>query len=247
VVGPYLKGLPALFNFDMGGAIIKAVNGGKGDSLAIKHKKIRDFYQSVNPEYVDATFLTNHDQVRILSAVNSDMEKAKVAASILLTLPGSPYLYYGEEIGMEGKKPDPFIREPFLWDAKGQDKFRATWEVPRNSTDSSVMPLAQQMKDKNSIYNHYKTFIAFRNSSRALTYGTMEPVKLNNDALCAFTRTDGEESLLVLHNVSKAEITVTIPDELRKYSKLAFRTKDVTLKNNSLKMPAYSSVIMNNR
>ncbi|RYZ51740.1 MAG: alpha-amylase, partial [Sphingobacteriales bacterium] len=134
VVGPYLKGIPALFNFDMGSAIIKALNAEKGDSLAAMHKKIRDFYKGINPDYVDATFLTNHDQNRIMSAVNNDAEKARLAAAILLTLPGSPYLYYGEEIGMQGKKPDPFIREPFLWDVKAKDKYRATWEVPRNST-----------------------------------------------------------------------------------------------------------------
>ena len=244
VVGPYLKGIPALFNFDMGGAIIKAVNAEKGDSLAISHKKIRDFYKSINPDYVDATFLTNHDQNRIMSAVNNDVDKAKIAAAILLTLPGSPYLYYGEEIGMQGKKPDPFIREPFLWDVKGKDKSRATWEIPRNSTDSSIIPVALQIKDKASIYNHYKTFIQLRNSSRALTYGEVEPVRLNNDALCAFVRSTEGESVLVLHNLSKTELAVTVPDALKDYNKIAFKNKEAVLKNSSLKLPAYSTVIL---
>ena len=124
MVGPYMEGLPALFNFDMGGAITKAVNTERGDSLTFNHKKIRDFYKTINPEYVDATFLTNHDQNRIMSAVNNNIDKAKMAASLLLTLPGSPYLYYGEEIGMQGKKPDQYIREPFIWDVKAKDKSR---------------------------------------------------------------------------------------------------------------------------
>ena len=244
VVGPYLKGIPALFNFDMGVAIIKAVNAAKGDSLAILHKKIRDFYKTINPDYVDATFLTNHDQNRIMSAVNNDVEKAKIAAAILLTLPGSPYLYYGEEIGMRGKKPDPNIREPFLWDEKAKDKSRATWEVSRNSTDSSVIPAALQMKDKNSIYNHYKTFIHLRNSSRPLTYGEVEPVNLNNNALCSFIRSTDDESVFVLHNVSGTDITVTLPDNLKQFSKVAFKNKNASLKNNALNLPAYSTVIL---
>jgi glycosidase len=244
VVGPYLKGIPALFNFDMGSAIIKAVNTEKGDSLTIMHKKIRDFYKTINPDYVDATFLTNHDQNRIMSSVNNDVDKAKIAASILLTLPGSPYLYYGEEIGMQGKKPDQFIREPFLWDVKGKDKSRATWEAPRNSTDSTITPVALQMKDKNSIYSHYKTFIQLRNGSKALSYGAVEPVNLNNAALCAFVRLAEGESVLVLHNLSKSEVNVTVPDELKDYSKISFKNKDVTLRNNSLKMPAYSTVLL---
>jgi alpha-amylase len=244
VVGPYLKGIPALFNFDMGSAIIKAVNTEKGDSLTIMHKKIRDFYKTINPDYVDATFLTNHDQNRIMSSVNNDVDKAKIAASILLTLPGSPYLYYGEEIGMQGKKPDQFIREPFLWDVKGKDKSRATWEAPRNSTDSTITPVALQMKDENSIYSHYKTFIQLRNGSKALSYGAVEPVNLNNAALCAFVRLAEGESVLVLHNLSKSEVNVTVPDELKDYSKISFKNKDVTLRNNSLKMPAYSTVLL---
>ena len=127
IVAPYLRGLPALFNFDMAQSIIKSLNTGNGDSLAIRHKVIRDFYRSVNPGYIDGTFLSNHDQNRIFSAVDDNLEKAKLAAAILFTLPGSPYIYYGEEIGMKGKKPDPNIREPFLWDAKGKDRIRTSW------------------------------------------------------------------------------------------------------------------------
>lgn len=244
VVGPYMQGLPALFNFDMGGAITKAVNTERGDSLTLNHKKIRDFYKTINPEYVDATFLTNHDQNRIMSAVNNNIDKAKMAASILLTLPGSPYLYYGEEIGMQGKKPDQYIREPFLWDVKAKDKSRPSWIAPRYSADSSVVPAAQQIKDKNSIFNHYKTFIQLRNTSKALTYGELELVSLSNKELCAFVRSANDESILVLHNLSKTDVTLTLPDNLKEYGKVAFKSKEGTLKNSSLNMPAYSTVIL---
>lgn len=244
IVGPYLKGIPALFNFDMAGAIIKALNTGQVDSLAIRHKKIRDFYRSINPDYVDATFLSNHDQVRIMSALNNDVDKAKMAAAILLTLPGSPYLYYGEEIGMHGRKPDQFIREPFLWDVKAKDKFRPTWELPRNSSDSSVTPFSLQMKDKNSIYNHYKTLIHLRNRSKALTYGELEPVSLDNKELFAFIRPADNESVLVLHNVSKADVTFALPANLKEYSKIEFKNKEASLKNNTIQIPAYSTLIL---
>jgi len=244
VVGPYLKGIPALFDFDMGGAIIKAVNSERGDSIPVMHKKIRDFYQQVNPDYVDATFLTNHDQNRIMSSVNGNADKAKMAAALLMTLPGSPYLYYGEEIGMLGRKPDEFIREPFLWDVKGKDKSRATWEVARNSTDTSIVPMAVQMKDKNSMYNFYKTFIGVRNGSKALTYGNLEPMNVGANEVCAFVRSTNDESLLVLHNLSKADVNLNLPDNLKEYGKVAFKNKDASVKNNALKIPAYSTLIL---
>ncbi|WP_205503920.1 alpha-amylase family glycosyl hydrolase [Rufibacter psychrotolerans] len=245
VVGPYLKGLPALFNFDMGYAITKAVNEGNAGDLVANHKKIREFYQSVNPEYVDATFLTNHDQNRIMSAVNGDVNKAKMAAALLLTLPGSPYLYYGEEIGMKGLKPDENIREPFLWDARAKDKSRTTWMQPKYNPEGAVAPAAAQMKDKNSLYHHYKALIGLRNGSKALTYGTVEPVQLANPGVSAFVRTQEEESLLVLHNLSKNEVSITLPEHLSSYAKVHFRShKGARLKGASVVIPAYSSVLL---
>ena len=153
IVAPYLKGIPALFNFDMGGEIIKAVNEENGSQLVAKHKKIIDFYTSVNPDYIDATFLTNHDQNRVMSSVNNNPDKERMAIALLLTLPGSPYLYYGEEIGMLGKKPDEYIREPLLWNNKTEDQLRATWIKPRYSTDSTIVPVSVQLKDKSSLLN----------------------------------------------------------------------------------------------
>lgn len=244
IVAPYLKGLPALFNFDMGSAITKAVNEEREGDLTTSHKEIIDYYKTVNPDYIDATFLTNHDQVRIMSAVNNNMDKAKMAAALLLTLPGSPYLYYGEEIGMQGKKPDQNIREPFLWDVKANDKFRASWIDPKYSTDQSITPVAEQIKDENSIYNHYKTFIKLRNDSNALTYGDIEPISMIDPGLSAFKRSTEDKSVLVIHNLSNKDISINFPDSLKEFSNELFKNKDSNLKNNDLHMPAYSTFIL---
>jgi alpha-amylase len=245
VVGPYLKGIPALFNFDMGGEIIKAVNEENGSQLVAKHKKIEDFYKTVNPDYVDATFLTNHDQNRVMSSVNSNIDKEKMAVALLLTLPGSPYLYYGEEIGMLGKKPDQYIREPFLWDKKANDKLRATWIQPRNSTDSTIAPVSLQMNDKNSLLHYYKTFIHLRNTSFALTYGELTPVQIsNNSAVCAFLRSDERESILVLHNLSKENQIIRLPANLQDYKMVFFASKEAKINSKQVQIPGYSTVIL---
>ncbi len=67
------------------------------------------------PDHQYATFLTNHDQNRVMSQLGGDVNKAKLAAFLLLTSPGTPFIYYGEEIGMQGKKPDENIRLPMQW------------------------------------------------------------------------------------------------------------------------------------
>lgn len=244
VVGPYMKGLPALFNFDMGFAITNAVNEEHAGELTANHQKIRSFYQQINPDYVDATFLTNHDQNRIMSAVNNDVNKAKMAAALLLTLPGSPYLYYGEEIGMRGMKPDEHIREPFLWEVKTKDKSRTSWIKPQYSTDATVAPLTRQRQDKNSMFQHYKTLLQLRNGSRALTYGDMEPVALEHPALCAFIRKAEKEDLLVLHNLSGKEIALALPEKLRGYEAVAFQNKQGGVKAGRVKLPAYSTLVL---
>lgn len=75
-VAPYLKGLPALFNFDMGYAITAAVWAGQDTiQLIKKYKEINDFYLKTTSDYIDATFLKNHDQNRILSELNGDQQK----------------------------------------------------------------------------------------------------------------------------------------------------------------------------
>lgn len=245
IVGPYLKGIPALFNFDMGGEIIKAVNEENGSTLVSKHKEIEDFYKKINPEYIDATFLTNHDQNRVMSSVNGNADKGKMAVALLLTLPGSPYLYYGEEIGMLGQKPDENIREPFLWNKKENDKTRTFWIKPRFSTDSTIIPVSQQLAEKNSLLNYYKSFIKLRNSSYALTFGALIPVDHANPKICAFLRTDTKESLLVLHNLSAKNQIFKLQSDLQAFTKTYFVNKDAQIKNNQVIIPGYSTVILN--
>ncbi|MFD2245396.1 alpha-amylase family glycosyl hydrolase [Pontibacter ruber] len=243
-VAPYTKGLPALFNFEMSWAILKALNTGRGDSLAIKHAQIIDIYDDVNPDFIDATILSNHDQNRIMSEMNGDMNKAKLAAALLLTLPGSPYIYYGEEIGMKGKKPDEEIREPFLWDVKSKDDCRTTWMTPKNNTEQTVTPAAVQAADKASILNHYKTLIRLRNNSKALTYGAIEPIRLENKAISAFLRTNEDESVLVLHNLSGAATSIELPASLKEHKSVVFQNNNAKLSRSAVQLPAYSTLIL---
>lgn len=235
---PYLRGIPALFNFDMAASVIDAVNEENGSHIASKHKEILDAYRHIRPDYIDNTFLANHDQERILSRLNGNIEKAKLAASILLTLPGSPYVYYGEEIGMLGKKPDPLIREPFLWDERSKDKIRTAWEKPRYSTDSTVTPLSLQVGDENSIYNHYKKLIQLRNGSAALTSGDIIPVSLTDTSICAFIRSDPGQSLLVIHNLSGDEKEIKLPAEIQKYKTEYFSTNEYHLSGKNSRTPS---------
>jgi glycosidase len=244
-VAPYLKGLPALFNFDMGYAITSVVKAGKDTvGLISTYKSINDFYHTSTREYIDATFLKNHDQNRILNELGNNTDKARVAAGILLTLPGTPYIYYGDEIGMKGVKPDELIREPFIWDAGTTDKMQTSWEKPTYSTDQTVTPLAIQKNDPTSLYNFYKNFIHYRNSSKALTYGSIENTNLNIRELVSFIRKEDTEERLIVHNVSDVEITLLLENELSKFKEVDFVSMGKINKDGKAwVIPAYASVV----
>jgi glycosidase len=242
IVAPYLPGLPALFNFDFHYTLIEALNTENGQILYQKQKDVLDFYQGITSDFIDATFSSNHDQPRLLNDLKQDPAKYKQALAILMTLPGAPYLYYGEEIGMLGLKPDEQIREPFLWDAKEKDTQRARWIEPKYSTDATVIPLAQQRLDGSSYFNHYKKVIALRQSNSALAIGSLEPAGLNYaKSVMAYVRRSADQEVLVVHHLGKEGLEFHIPDG---FTSPIYASEGVTVKNGMMYLPANSSLIL---
>lgn len=245
VAAPYLAGLHSLFNFDLGYAITRAVQTGRADSLVEKHQQIMNYYQGVTPSFVDATFLTNHDQNRIMSELGGDQQKAKAAAALLLTLPGTPFLYYGEELGMTGVKPDEHIREPFMWHSAASDSLRTSWMKPKYTTEQSVKPLSDQMRDKGSIYHHYRNLIHLRNSSQALTDGSLEPALSKTEGVISFMRMHENEQLMVLHNISDQAKKVQLVEVEQLFKNKQFVTNaDIEVNDTTVTLPAYSAVVL---
>lgn len=241
-VAPYTKGLPSFFNFEMGKTIINVLNAGK-DTLGLvsRYQQQSDFFKSVSPDFLDCPILTNHDQNRIMSELNNDMNKARSAASILLTLPGTPYIYYGEELGMRGKKPDEFIREPFLW---GEGTYTTKWVTPGYNTDSVIVSLSIQQKDPASLFNHYKKLLAYRNSSIVLTKGDIHAVEQLPSEIIGLKRKFEESEVLVFHNISDVEVSLPATT-FAGFETVDFTTSgSVRMEEDNLVLPAYSSAIL---
>lgn len=242
-VSPYAKGLPALFNFDLGSNVISILNTGK-DTLQLieNYAEQIDFFKSSNPEFLDAPILTNHDQSRIMSQLGNDQGKAKTAASILLTLPGTPYVYYGEELGMRGMKPDEFIREPFLW---GDEKFTTRWMMPKFNLKDSVADANTQQKDKSSLYNYYKKLIGYRNNSKVLMYGSIQSIKDLPSSIIGLKRTFDSDSVIVFHNISAGTVKFELSDECSSFPNIDFESgEQIDFKEKELTLPPYATVIL---
>lgn len=243
-IAPYFKSIDSLFNFNLGGSIVNSIKNGADQGVASSAQSMQDLYTSYNPNAIDAPFLTNHDQNRVMSELSGDTNKAKMAASVLLTLPGNPFIYYGEELGMKGQKPDELIREPFRWfntDRAGQ----TAWETPVYNTENNGVSVQEETNDPNSMLSHYRTMIRLREDHEALVKGKIEAIQANNPNIIAFKRTSAHESLAVYHNISNAPTTVSLSGIPAGQAKVVFSTsKEVKMDQDSITIPAYTTVVL---
>jgi glycosidase len=195
--------LNSAFNFDLSDAMLK-INESNTTSLRfVLQTTIRDF-----PEQDNANFITNHDMPRVMNQLGTDKEqKAKLVAGILLTAPGIPFIYYGEEIGMTGTKPDELIRTPMQWDdTRGAGFTEGTpWE-PINP-DFSFTNVSDQSGDASSLLEHYRELIQLRNERSALRIGKTYVVESNSNKLLSYLRTGNDGSLLVVINIDDEPVT----------------------------------------
>ncbi|GAB4522463.1 MAG: alpha-amylase family glycosyl hydrolase [Anaerolineae bacterium] len=192
-----------VFEFDLAEALIRA--GGFGLPNAVR-TAVEDV-MAAYPAGQYATFLANHDQNRTLSQLNGNVTGAKIAATVQLLLPGVPFIYYGEEIGMVGVKPDEDIRTPFQWSAAEDAGFTTGTPWRAVNADYTTVNVAAQAEDPNSLLNTYRTLIHLRNSTPALQYGDLVWVESTERKLLTFLRTTDEETVLVVYNMDDRAVT----------------------------------------
>ncbi|MGH7476586.1 MAG: alpha-amylase family glycosyl hydrolase [Longimicrobiales bacterium] len=196
----YPDQLDAHFAFEASDAILQAVNTGSAERLLLPFLRL----QRELPADRWSPFLRNHDQTRTLTQLGGDVARARLAAILLLTLPGLPFVYYGEELGMSGDKPDPRLRTPMHW-RKGPAAGFTTgvpWEPLQ--PDSLTANVEAQDTDPASLLNLYRRLIHLRGENRALGSGELLPLSASSDAVAAYLRRDGDRAVLVVANLSAA-------------------------------------------
>ncbi len=195
--------LDHIFNFEMASGFVNSANGGAASGIDSAFK----FAFMDMPDFNYATFLTNHDQNRAMSVFYGNVDKAKTAAFLMLTSPGTPFIYYGEEIGMQGQKPDEDIRLPMQWSADEFAGFSTVtpWRAPRE--DYTTVNVAAEDKDPNSLLNHYRTLIALRKEHSSLRGGEVILLETKNPGVYATLRITKDETLLVIANLTKETVT----------------------------------------
>lgn len=243
VITPYYASLDTNFNFYVSEMAQGKLQVG-GVKFAEQLSKIYAAYQVANPAFIDAAFLTNHDQNRIMSVLDGNMEMMRLLAAVNLTLPGNPFIYYGEEIGMLGMKPDERIREPFQW-KPGDAPEETRWESIRYNNKTGIS-VEEQWNESGSLLSHYRTLIHLRNATPALQRGDFVPLKKGADLL-AFRRRFGEDQVLVIHNLSKKAVSISkdwFNDGEYEVLYNLMGKSEVNLSKKQVKVASYGTVIL---
>ena len=191
--------LDLAFEFALSEAFLDAMTRWEAHPLVVAQEEALAAY----PEGQFAPFLTNHDMDRIMSQLGGTPERARLAATWLLTAPGTPFVYYGEEIGMEGEKPDEDIRTPMAWTGESPSvgfSDAIPWQAPDLSFgDANV---ADQTNDPGSLLSLYRDLIHFRNESPALRFGETILLDPGHPSVYSVLRVADSESVLTILNLS---------------------------------------------
>jgi glycosidase len=245
VIAPYLKPFDGLWNFTIQDMIPNMVNSGLDVDFASKLDKQYKIYEATTKDYIDLPFLTNHDQDRIMGRLRNDPVRAKLAANIYLTLPGSPFIYAGEELGMTTGN----MRTPIKWFDESKAP-QTKWTPIKNS--NQIVSWEKQKDDINSLYNHYKKIVRVRTGNEALVKGNFEPVNTGTKRIAAYKRNLIKDatitkSVLVIHNLDFEEVSVKLSEIDVNGMKVYFDSSDSikgTINGSEFKMAPQSTVIL---
>ena len=198
-------------------------------------KAIRNWYKALDGAWPN-NFLNNHDSRRTATRYRADENdaKLKVAATMLLTIKGTPFLYYGEEIGMRditlkrseildriGKRYWPFnkgrdgCRSPMQWDSTNNAGFSTFTPWLPVHPNYHVRNVINQNSHSASLLNFYKQLLKLRKAYSSLYKGNMNLLDPQNDDVLSFTRATHDEEVLVCLNFSSKPQRILLPDELR--------------------------------
>ena len=260
---PFYSGLPALFEFQFWWDVRECLNGeniygaGYGQTFPGSLPYRWNNHRGVRADAISTPKLANHDEDRTASTLGNYKPKIRLAAAVLLTAAGRPYIYQGEELGYWGTKAggDEYVRTPILWTtskssaaAKGVSN-KVDWDMLKPS-----ISVESQAADETSLLSLYRHFGYARSVNAALADGWPEADSADNCggklAGWYLHANDGSgKVVLVLHNFSGGTIeSKRWPTENATTSTILVSNGKVTVSGDvasgtTVTLPAYSSVV----
>lgn len=207
----------------------------KWKALAIK-KKVNDYEKTLPEKCWPSYVLGNHDQKRIASKVGTE-KQTRIATILLLTLRGTPTVYYGDEIGMKNVKipknmiqDPPALKHPEIADIVGRDPERTPmqWDKTANAGFSAKgvrtwLPVAKNFKtnnvkslkaNKKSVLNLFKVLAKIRSENSCLNSGKYKHVPTLQKNIFAYLRYDETGTILIILNFGSKSYTLDLSKKL---------------------------------
>ncbi len=194
------------FGFDSAAALKSAAK----DGLRASYNQV---LQEAERAYADrgfeAPFLANHDMPRTLRALEGDAGAMRVAAAALFSLPGTPFIYYGEELGMQGgaSSADEDKRTPYRWNAQSPNYGFSSGTPWRSAPEAAGVDLQTQRQTEGSLWRLFQALIRVRKQNQALSLGGAQrlPVEGGGRGVATLLREHkGQRVLFVVNFHSEA-------------------------------------------
>ena len=209
---------PALNCFDfttsqMDGLISQAAQTGNVDRYTAYVQSYLDRVHALNPDAMIVPFLSNHDMDRAAGYLTASTGYIQMAANLYLLSSGSPFIYYGEELGLRGSRggssTDANRRLKMEWGDGDtvSDPEGASYDHAR--VDATA---AEQMADEASLYSYYKRLIMIRKANPAICRGTYAALDLEDTKVGGFTARYEDTVVMVLHNTTRKAATINLAD-----------------------------------
>jgi alpha-amylase len=229
--------LDAAFDFPIEDAIRTSITSGNASAML---GALNDQLATQKNPFFAAPFAGNHDMERLASVLGEDIGKQKLAAASFLSLPGTPVIYYGDEIGIpqSDANGDLAKRSPMIWTEDEGHGFTTADPWNDFSTADSSIAVDAQESNPQSLLNYYKGLIAKRKSTPALSEGVLSNVTPQGSTAVSFQRTapDGTNVAILLNFGSQALSDRFIPLKLSTRSvslnpKLIFGKAKISITN----------------
>ncbi len=253
IVSTYQKEGLDCFNFSVSAAEGKIFQAAKGGNVTTYTRYVESYLNKLNTYGYNGImhqFLTNHDMDRAAGFATLNNGYAKMAANLYILSSGSPFIYYGEEIGIKGSRgsanSDANRRVAMLWgdDDTIKDPSETTYD-PAKQVNGTVK---EQLKDQTSLYNHYKKLIMIRNAYPQIARGAYKAIPAGDKTVGGFTATYNDSTVCVIHNTS---INQPLQYDLSKITTHEFTSiaiyignEGVTLENGILTISPQTTVIL---
>lgn len=230
------------------------------------YKAIRNYYRYLPPDGWPCFFFSNHDVGRSIKNrlfASHKYSKARIQAVLLLTLKGTPFIYYGDEIGMEnanipkhriqdlyGKLFYPFYkgrdgaRTPMQWDDTAYAGFSTNEPWLIVNKNYKTVNVKTEETDKNSVYNTYRKLIALRKQHTVLQSGEIEFLGKGYQNILIYTRCSVCEKIIVLLNFGNSRMNIIVKDSYHAEVLFSTHNKRGTIIEEFIALEPYEALIL---